>query len=204
MEEPERAIVVDLLMVQHREIEETLESLVGHLRQGAWLGIGLRTAADLQQLKDLLINHVEQEQKLLFAWVLRQGNHNQQLVFQGFWQSGLELARAIQFFFTKWQWSERRDEYVEGFVNDLQELAQALAERFHTEERLLYPSFALDSYISPLFLQEMPQAHSDAERLHHLTLEAINFCLSNDEISQLDWQVTEDSHSWVDQTELLD
>ncbi|WP_130470703.1 hemerythrin domain-containing protein [Candidatus Magnetaquicoccus inordinatus] len=204
MESIERELIVELLLRQHREIEEILERLVSHFREDSWQGIGLRTAGDFTALKDLLISHLEQEQKLLFAWVLRHGTHNQQLVYQGFWQSGLELARSIHYFFKSWQWSECRDRDVEGFIHDLQELAQSLAERIHTEERLLYPTFAHDSYISPLFLQEGLPEQPDAERLHRLTLEAISYCLCNEEIAQFEWASTETPISWVEQTELLD
>ncbi|MBF0096383.1 MAG: hemerythrin domain-containing protein [Magnetococcales bacterium] len=207
MERLAKEIVVELLMMQHRDIEGILQRLLAHFQQESWQQIGERTTLDLNQLRDLMISHLEQEQKLLFAWVLRHGTHSQQLVYQGFWQSGLALARLIQTFFKNWQYSWRREEELGGFLRDLQALACMMAERIHTEERLLYPSFAHDTYISPLFLQDGDvERQPDAEQLHHLTLQAISECMRNEEISQLDcWQLVADPpSSWVDQTEGLE
>ncbi len=218
----DNSVIVDVFIQQHRSLENTVREIFRSIANNHNIEMNIYISSLLNVLKDQLISHIEQESKLMNAWVVHHGSTNQQMIFQGFSQTGLGFARSSVDFFKTWQPIQSRNENWSGFVSAILKLTEKLAERTKTEEKLLFPSFKNDTFVSPLFLEGNKSNDNSAinscrfflgkgknkaigaEHLCSLTLSAITEFLVTDDLHVDDtprnagFEIVENYSSWVE------
>ncbi|MBF0161089.1 MAG: hypothetical protein HQL88_02270 [Magnetococcales bacterium] len=177
----DHSVVVEILIEQHRALETEMKKFIAIIDKGSGSDANRSISRVMTVLRDSIISHLEQEHKLVYAWIVHHGSINQRLVFQGFWRTGLELARINANFFRTWQSLKSRDADWSGFVSSVHILINTIERRISTEELLLFPSFLNDSFVSPLFLQKNDK-QDDSRHLHKLTIDTLCEYLSDDDV----------------------